>query len=342
MTLKQHRRQAARNGHTGSEPADLRPRLPDDFPNETTRNPKNRAPQYPKQADKRLARRIARMLESTTVVQEVDRFLRNHPGRPSRISTKALLLGMVLAAYETGRYLRSDICSFLNGLDYRLGIELGLWTWGTRPPVTYTMTQKQIKRLETAIFEARWSSNGQPRSINWFMDTFLSDSIPAHARKTIITASLDWTPIPTYAVTRDYRIEEEVRKEQEPEDTGEIGTLDLRARTIRSADDDARAGTAPPPTKPPPGDSPATTDTSLSPPAGPPGMETPTTCPSGRSHPSTFPTAEPFPPKTTTLSTASTLSSSPSKPSPTSKKSSPIGATASTEKTSCGPSTRWV
>ena len=242
MTLKQHRRQAASNGHTGSEPADLRPRLPDDFPNETTRNPKNRAPQYPKQADKRLARRIVRMLESTTVVQEVDRFLRNHPGRPSRISTKALLLGMVLAAYETGRYLRSDICSFLNGLDYRFGIELGLWTWGTRPPVTYTMTQKQIKRLETAIFEARWSSNGQPRSINWFMDTFLSDSIPAHARKTIITASLDWTPIPTWAVTRDYRIEEEVRKVQEPEDTGEIGTLDLRARTIRSADDGARGG----------------------------------------------------------------------------------------------------
>ena len=37
---------------------------------------------------------------------------------------------MVLAAYETGRYLRSDICSILNGLDYRFGIELGLWTWG--------------------------------------------------------------------------------------------------------------------------------------------------------------------------------------------------------------------
>ena len=126
MTLKQRRRQAAQNGHTGPEPNDLKPRLPDDFPNETKRNPNNRAPQYPKTADKRLARRIVRMLESTTVVQEVDRFHRNHPGQPSRISTKALLLGMVLAAYETGRYLRSDICSYLNGLDYRLGIELGL------------------------------------------------------------------------------------------------------------------------------------------------------------------------------------------------------------------------
>ena len=242
MTLKQQRRKAAENGHTGREPADLKPRLPDDFPNESKRNPQNSATQYPKTADKRLVRRIVRMLEYTTVVKEVDRFHRGHPGQQSRISTKALLLGMVLAAYETSRYLRCDVCSFLNGLDYRLGVELGLWTWDTRHPITYTMTQKQIKRIEIAIFEARYSSNDQPRSIDWFMDTFLSDTIPPHARKGIIAASLDWTPMPTWAVTLDYRIEEEIRKKQKPEDTGEIGSLDQRNRAIRSADDDARAG----------------------------------------------------------------------------------------------------
>ena len=242
MTLKQRRQQAAQNGQTGREPADLTPRLPDDFPNETTRNPQNRAPQYPKKASKRIARRIVRMLESTTVVQEVDRFHRNHPGQPSRISTKALLLGMVLAAYETGRYLRSDICSYLNGLEHRLGVELGLWTWSTRDPVTYTMSQKQSKRLETAIFEARYSSNDQPRSIDWFMDGLFSDTIPNQAKATITTGSLDWTPIRGWAVPRDFRIEEEVRKEQEPEDTGEIGTLNLRDRLIRSADDEALGG----------------------------------------------------------------------------------------------------
>ena len=104
------------------------------------------------------------------------------------------------------------------------------------------MTQKQIKRIEIAILQARYSSNGQPRSIDWFMDTFLNDTIPAYARKGIIAVSLDWTPMPTWAVTLDYRIEEEIRKEQEPEDTGEIGSLDLRKRAIRSADGDARSG----------------------------------------------------------------------------------------------------
>ena len=242
MTLKQRRQLAAQNGQTGREPADLTPRLPDDFPNESKRNPQNRAPQYPKTADKRLARRIVRMLESTTVVQEVDRFHRGHPGQKSRISTKALLLGMVLAAYETGRYLRSDICSYLNGLEHRLGVELGLWTWSTRDPVTYTMSQKQSKRLETAIFEARYSSNDQPRSIDWFMDGLFSDTIPNQAKATITTGSLDWTPIRGWAVPRDFRIEEEVRKEQEPEDTGEIGTLNLRDRLIRSADGEALGG----------------------------------------------------------------------------------------------------
>ena len=148
MTLKQLRQLAAQNGHTGREPADLTPRLPDDFPNESKRNPQNSAPQYPKTADKRLARRIVRMLESTTVVQEVDRFHRGHPGQKSRISTKALLLGMVLAAYETGRYLRSDICSYLNGLEHRLGVELGLWTWSTRDPrhLHYEPKTKQTPR----------------------------------------------------------------------------------------------------------------------------------------------------------------------------------------------------
>ena len=242
MTLKQLRQLAVQNGQTGREPNDLTPRLPDDFPNESKRNPQNRAPQYPKTADKRLARRIVRMLESTTVVQEVDRFHRDHPGQPSRISTKALLLGMVLAAYETGRYLRSDICSYLNGLEHRLGVELGLWTWSTRDPVTYTMSQKQSKRLETAIFEARYSSNDQPRSIDWFMDGLFSDTIPNQAKATITTGSLDWTPIRGWAVPRDFRIEEEVRKEQEPEDTGEIGTLNLRDRLIRSADGEALGG----------------------------------------------------------------------------------------------------
>ncbi|MDE0233980.1 MAG: hypothetical protein OXM62_03130 [bacterium] len=182
------------------------------------------------------------MLETTTVVQEIDRHLRNHPGQKSRISTKALLLGMVLAAHETSRYLRSDICSFLNGLDHRLGVELGLWTWGTRHPITYTMTQKQIKRLETAIFEARWSSPGQPRSIDWFMDALLDHTIPADARKSIVAVSLDWTPMPTWAVTREFRVEKEIRETQEPEDNGEIGTLDQRERAVRSADGDARSG----------------------------------------------------------------------------------------------------
>ena len=74
------------------------------------------------------------------------------------------------------------------------------------------------------------------------MDGLFSDTIPNQAKATITTGSLDWTPIRGWAVPRDFRIEEEVRKEQEPEDTGEIGTLNLRDRLIRSADGEALGG----------------------------------------------------------------------------------------------------
>ena len=149
-----------------------------------------------------------------------------------------------------------------------------------------------------AIFEARYSSNDQPRSIDWFMDTFLTDTIPAHARKGIIAVSLDWTPMPTWAVTLDYRIEEEIRKEQEPEDTGEIGTLDQRAtgdpkrrrrrsgRASHRHQQNLRRTVLP-----------ATTDTCLSPPAAATWNGNPFD-PKRRGAPTKnmFPTAEPFPP----------------------------------------------
>ena len=79
-------------------------------------------------------------------------------------------------------------------------------------------------------------------SINWFMHTFFSATIPNQAKEDVNSASVDWTSIIGFDVTRDYRVEEEVRKVQEPEDSGEIGTLNQRLRLIRSADGDALGG----------------------------------------------------------------------------------------------------
>lgn len=234
MTLKQHRRAAGGNGQATREKKNLQPRLPADHPSEETR--------YPKKSNVRLARRIVRVIETSGLLPELERHLRRHPGRQSRVTLKTLLLGMILAAEETDSYLRSDICSILNGLDHRLGVELGLWTWDTRDPITYTMVIKQVLRLEMALLQTWFTNNGAVRSINWFMDKFLAATVPWVLRNEITAIALDWTPIPTWAVTKDFRVEEEVRQYQSPKEHPEIGELDLRWRLRRSACPDARGG----------------------------------------------------------------------------------------------------
>ena len=237
MTLKQRRRHAAENGQTASEPkSDLEAQLPKDHPSYGSR--------YPKKTDIRLARRILKVLESSSLLPELNRRLRNHPGRQSRLSIKVLLLCVILAAEETDRYLRADICSIMNGLDHRLGVQLGLWTLDSREPISYIVVVKQLLRLEVALLETWHTSNGEVRSLDWFAHLILSNTIHPEVRELITAVSLDWTPILAWAVTRDFRVEAEVRAEQEPDDSGEIGTLDHGGRLIRSADDHARGGWA--------------------------------------------------------------------------------------------------
>ncbi|MCQ3804295.1 MAG: hypothetical protein OXC98_01080 [bacterium] len=236
MTVKQHPRWKARDQRGAERRDNLKPRLPKDHPSYETR--------YPKKTGVRLARRILKVLESSTLLSELNRRLRNHPGRQSRLNLKALLLCVILAAEETDRYLRADICAIANGLNHRLGVELGLWPLDRREPVSYTMVVKQLLRLEIALLETWYASKGEVRSLNWFQHLVISDTIPAEIRALITAVSLDWTPIRAWAVPRDYRPEKQVRAEQEPDDSGEIGTVDQGGRTVRSADGHARGGWA--------------------------------------------------------------------------------------------------
>ena len=234
MTLKQRRQTAGGNGQATPEKKSLKPQLPADHPSEETR--------YPKETNIRLARKILRVIETSGLLPELEKRLRCHPGRQSRLTLKTLLLGMILAAEENDRYLRSDICSVINGLDFRLGIELGLWTWDTRHPISYTMVVKQVLRLETALLQTWFANNGAVRSIDWFMHKFVSATIPWVLKTEITAIALDWTPIKTWAVTKDFRIEKEVRKYQLPVENPEIGELDLKWRLRRSACPDSRGG----------------------------------------------------------------------------------------------------
>lgn len=234
MTVKQHPRWKAI--HNKNKRNRLRPNLPKDHP--------SRAKRYPKKSCKRLARRILRVIDSSPLVGELNKRLRDHPGRPSRLNLRVLLLGTILNAEDSDRYLRTGITSIFAGLDHRLGVELGMWTLDQRTPITHTITNKQIKRTENALLESWETPEGNVRSLDWYSHTFISHTIPQEVKPMITTVDLDWTPIKAHAVTKDHRNEEEVRQQQEPENTGAIGTLDQRGRLIRSVDPDARSGWA--------------------------------------------------------------------------------------------------
>lgn len=89
------------------------------------------------------------------------------------------------------------------------------------------MTAKQTKRTDNALLESWSTPEGEVRSLDWFSHTSLSQTMPAQLAAEVTTVALDWTAIPTWAVTRDHRKEEEVRKQQTPENTGAIGTLEF-------------------------------------------------------------------------------------------------------------------
>ena len=99
------------------------------------------------------ARRVLKVIATSGLVSEMERRLRRHPGKPSRLNVKALQLGVLPNAELSETYLCTDICSVLNGLNWRIKMELGLWDFKTQDPITYTMVAKQNKRLDVALIE---------------------------------------------------------------------------------------------------------------------------------------------------------------------------------------------
>ena len=241
MTFKQQQDRVAQNGHlAGVDPDE--PILPGDHSSTITRDPMLTTASQ--------ARRVLKVIERSGLVSELERRLRRHPGKPSRLTIKALLLGILLNAELSETYLRTDICSVLNGLHWRIKMELGLWDSKNRDPITYTMVVKQIQRLEVALIEVWYTSDDAQRDLDWICHTFLAAAIPTELKTNSTAISLDWTALETNAVTKDFRTDQEVRDQHSQGDTdpettppaGAIGSLDSQKRLIRSADPDARGG----------------------------------------------------------------------------------------------------
>ena len=209
-------------------------RLPTDHPSRGMRKHKNKPLRprmaYPIFTSPQQAWRYLRVIRASPPAQKVCRWLRAHPGPQARCGPEVILLAMFLAAEIKGRYLRSDLCKIINGLDATILYHLGLCDNKTFKRVAYSDVEKQVLRLERTPFGrllTEQTDDDHPDddhpddehkvsadaigAMRFNMGLLLA-SIPKRALAKIAAAALDATAFPTYALVHDYRVQEEVDK----------------------------------------------------------------------------------------------------------------------------------
>ncbi|MDE0352056.1 MAG: hypothetical protein OXM57_05155 [bacterium] len=201
---------------------------------------------------------ILALIRRNQDVQSLEQRLRNHPGKESRISVEALFLAAVLAAKILGSYRRTDLCAVLNGFPSQVAYQLGLWDMDNPPPVSYHSVCDQIQRLEE-VLGAKWTEKLEAIfDLDWICHTFVNVAVPRRVRKMISAVSIDSKVIESWAVSKNFKKEEDALAEHElaareeadlaeptlPEVTGpftyEIDTPGPDGRVIRGHDRDAR------------------------------------------------------------------------------------------------------
>ena len=206
-------------------------RLPTDHPSRGLRKHKNkpRRPRmaYPIFTQPEQAWRYLRVIRASPEAQRVCRWLRAHPGPQARCGPEVILLAMFLAAEVKGRYLRSDLCRIINGLDATILYHLGLCDNKTFEPAAYTDVDEQVLRLERTPFGRLLTERGPHEhdddhpdrehgvsaaavGLMRFNMGLLLASIPKRALAKIAAASLDATAFPTHARVHDFRVQKEV------------------------------------------------------------------------------------------------------------------------------------
>ena len=226
-------------------------RLPPDHPSATSASPLLTSPEQ--------AHRYLDLIRRSGVGAAIEARLGDHPGRRSRLRAEALLLAALLAASERQSYRRTDLCAVLNGLDARVAFRVGLCDRGTRTPISYSITHKQVQRIESALADGWIAPDGQEWDLHWFSQWILRATIPREVATRITAVAVDSTFVESWAPSKDYSREADPLAAHrlasrdtpdlpEPElaaparaATG-IGSIGADGRRQRSADPDARPG----------------------------------------------------------------------------------------------------
>ena len=146
-----------------------------------------------------LATYVIQLIERSGVVPYFERRLRNHPGTQSSLPTLALLVTMLIAAFENPTYKRTDLCAILNGLEAEVAYKLGLCSTEARNLFSYHLVNKQCLRLEKALKEG-WTDKDKTKcGLGWFSNCLLKAHIPRELRRRITAVAADSTFVFSWA-----------------------------------------------------------------------------------------------------------------------------------------------
>lgn len=156
--------------------------------------------------------RCEQWLDRSGLATEIEARLRRHHAPPSRLTAKAVLMGMILAVYVKGTYERTAVCSILCGLNADLAVRVGLCdVRGRQAAFSYEMVQTQISRIEDALRDG-WAVPGGERNLMWFSRTAIEHSIPDEDKALVANIALDSTVSQTWAKEQVSGEEKELQK----------------------------------------------------------------------------------------------------------------------------------
>lgn len=153
---------------------------------------------------------VRRVLRNAGVIVDLDDHLHNHPGAVSKVTCEPLLAAALLDLGNTGKYHRKGTTMGLAGFPMRDSEEWGFVGPNGWDQATYRVAAEQQKRLEDALREG-WDTKDGRRDMTWLAGRLLGASIPRRMRRQIRAIAVDSTDNESYALTKEFTKEKELR-----------------------------------------------------------------------------------------------------------------------------------
>lgn len=161
------------------------------------------------------------------IIEPIEQRLASRPGPRSRLSVKALLAGIIVAAKRRCPYSASAVAEALSSLTTADAAELGLEP-GDLPkqPISYEIVRRRLKLLED-ILAAGWTDDEFEFDLVWFTEELLTASLPDSAIQPAYGLVQDGAAFPTWSL---------------PCYGSDDAPRDDDGRAMRTKDPDARTG----------------------------------------------------------------------------------------------------